>query len=452
MVELYDPFDEILGTTAKLNAGQEAAAEGVFEFLLSDEEEMIISGPGGVGKTFLLGFLADRIVPRYREACKLVGIKQQYFDIIFTSTTNKAADVLSQACKRQVNTTASFLHLRVREDYDTGVTQLSKTPKWEVHENLIIIVEECSMVDAALYAYLREGTHNCKIIYVGDHCQLAPVREKLSPIYNKQLRTYELTEPVRNAGQPALLDLCTQLRYTVENGIFYDIEEVPGVIDMFNEQEMEAWISENCIEQSNSQRILAYTNKRVMNYNDHIREVRKLPPEYTVGEMLVNASVFSYGKKNLSVEAEVEIKKISEDTSFIDIDRESRVEIRRADVYSTWAGMLYDVPLAVDRNYVNELAKYFWRERMYSLYFKCKNTFMDLRPLDACTFHKSQGSTYDTVVIDAYNLGTCRDAEMAARMLYVGVSRARNRVIFFGQLPEKFGTLYRATSRQIQTN
>lgn len=76
------------------------------------------------------------------------------------------------------------------------------------------------------------GTDNtCKIIYLGDHCQMAPVFEKISPIYETPKGFTLLTQAMRNAGQPALMNLCTQLRHTVETLEFYAIEEVPGVID-----------------------------------------------------------------------------------------------------------------------------------------------------------------------------------------------------------------------------
>ena len=46
-----------------LNQGQQAASDNFFEFLLSDEKEMIISGPGGCGKTHLMGHMIDEVMP-----------------------------------------------------------------------------------------------------------------------------------------------------------------------------------------------------------------------------------------------------------------------------------------------------------------------------------------------------------------------------------------------------
>ena len=75
------------------------------------------------------------------------------------------------------------------------------------------------------------------------------------------------------------------------------------------------------------------------------------------------------------------------------------------------------------------------------LYFKLKNEVMDLRFPYASTIHKSQGSTFDEVLIDLGSFRVCDDPETAARLLYVAVSRAKNKVFFYGKLPKKYGKL-----------
>jgi ATP-dependent exoDNAse (exonuclease V) alpha subunit len=72
-------------------------------------------------------------------------------------------------------------------------------------------------------------------------------------------------------------------------------------------------------------------------------------------------------------------------------------------------------------------------------YYDLKDNFADFRPRDACTVHKSQGSTKDLVLVDLNNIGSCNFTVMTARMLYVAISRARHRVILYGNLPPKYG-------------
>ncbi len=168
-----------------LNQGQEAAADAFMQFLFSDAKGFIISGPAGVGKTYLMNYIIDQTMPRYHEMCKLIDERPLYNDVVMTATTNKAAEVLSTSTGRPTSTIHSFLSLIVKEDFSTGRSKLQKSNGWRVHENKIVFIDECSMIESALFDTIQEGTHNCKIVYVGDHNQLAPVYEKISPVYRQ---------------------------------------------------------------------------------------------------------------------------------------------------------------------------------------------------------------------------------------------------------------------------
>ena len=424
-----------------LNAGQLATAEAFFEFLFNDEKELIISGAGGVGKTFLMSHLIDTILPNYQNTCKMLGMPIQYSDVVMTATTNKAAEVLAVATKRPTQTIHSFLGLRVQDNFSTGESTIAKTKKWKIHTDLIIFLDEASMTDRKLLTITRESTLNCKLIYVGDHCQLTPVKETVSPVFSQRLSMHVLTEPMRNSGQPALMALCNQFRNTVETGQFSPITLTPGVIDLVDLTELQAEIDKAFIDADTDAKILAYTNNRVNDYNDYIRELRGLTDTYTVGEHLVNNSAVDMGrdKKMLSVEERVTITKLSEYTNFIDIAPDVQLEVRYATLTNDFLTTYTDVPLPENKEHYQALIKHYQKVKNWVTYFKLKNEFPDLRPCDACTVHKSQGSTYDTVFIDLDNIGSCHNQDQVARMLYVAISRARNRIFLFGKLPTKYG-------------
>lgn len=424
-----------------LNAGQLAAAEAFFEFLFTNEKELIISGAGGVGKTFLMSHLIDTILPNYQNTCKMLGMPIQYNDVVMTATTNKAAEVLAVATQRPTQTIHSFLGLRVRDNYSTGESTIAKTKKWKIHHDLIIFLDEASMTDRKLLEITRESTANCKLIYVGDHCQLTPVKEIVSPVFKQRLSMHVLTEPMRNSGQPALMKLCNQFRNTVETGQFSPITLVPGVIDLLDLSELQAEIDKAFIDADTDAKILAYTNNRVNDYNDYIRELRGLTATYTVGEHLVNNSAVDMGRdrKMLSVEERVTITKLSDDTDFIEIEPGIKLEVRYASLANDFLATYTDVPLPENKEHYQALIKHYQKTKNWIPYFKLKNEFPDLRPCDACTVHKSQGSTYDTVFIDLDNIGSCHNPDQVARMLYVAISRAKNRIFLFGKLPSKYG-------------
>lgn len=425
-----------------LNSDQKIAADGFFDFLMGTDKEMIISGPGGVGKTTLMGHMIDNIMPRYLQTCQLMQIDPKYTDVMMTATTNKAAEVLGDASGRPTQTIHSFLNLKVQEDFKTGKSKLIKTGEWKVHSNMIIFIDECSMIDTHLRRHLLDATLNCKIVYVGDHCQLAPIMEPISPIYTDNLKQYVLLQQMRNNGQPALMQVCTQLRDTVETGKFKPIKIVPGVIDHLSPEEVAQEVNSHFLEPTTEHRILAYTNKKVVEYNDYIRQIREYPSDqYEVGEVLINNSAVKLRGGMLRVEEELKILEISKDIEKIKIQGDIYLEVRNMTLQDNFGGIWTNVPIPVDREYFTRLVKYYAGEKDWYTYFQLKNSYPDLRPRDACTVHKSQGSTYGTSFIDLTDVSMCRDPVVAARLLYVAFTRAKSRVVLFGDLAKKFGGL-----------
>lgn len=429
-----------MDTKDELNPGQRKAAEGFFNFLFGSEKELNISGPGGVGKTFLMGKLIDEILPRYFDTCKLMGIPPEYDSVVMTATTNQAAEVLGLSTGRPTETVHSFMNLTVKDDFKTGRSFITKTRNWVVHERKIIFVDEGSMIDTDLRNKILEGTKNCKIVYVGDHCQLAPVMEPLSPIYHNGLPFFELLEPMRNNKQPALMAICKQLRNTVETGVFDPIQVVPGVIDWLDDQQIQTELANTFLQQTLDARILAYTNNKVVGFNDYIRDLRQLPDEYGVGEMLIsNSAVQISMNSRLSIQEEVEIVEQAPLTIMEKIAAGGvELEVRETKL-RTRLGSVVSVKLPVDREHFAQLVKYFSQAKNWERYFHLKNTYPDLRQRDAATVHKAQGSTVDTVYIDVGNLSTCHQPNTAARLLYVAATRARSRIVMYGQLADKYG-------------
>ena len=315
-----------------LNAGQQEAADGFFQFLLGPNKEMGITGPGGTGKTFLLGHMIDQIMPQYFQTCSLMGMDPVYTEVDMTSTTNKAAEVLSLDCKRPTSTIQSFLNLKVSEDYSTGKSSLSKTNSWMVHQKKILFVDECSLVDTPLHNIIHEGTQDCKIVYVGDHCQMAPITEAISPVFCNNIPFYHLSEPMRT-NVSELHDLNNQLRTTVETGVFKPIKIIPGIVDLLTPQQMEIEIAKRFTAQTLEARILAYTNKKAIDYNDHIRYLRGLPDQFSVGEFLINNNAIPLKSYMLSVEEEIEILSIKPEAETICIgnfnDEDVTLEVLR---------------------------------------------------------------------------------------------------------------------------
>jgi hypothetical protein len=263
---------------------------------------------------------------------------------------------------------------------------------------------------------------------------------------------------MRNAGQPDLVRLCLQTRQQVETQDFQPIQLIPGVIDLLSPEEMQDMIRAKFEKQTKDSRILAYTNQRVIDYNTHIRDIRGLNEEYGVGEILVSNSTFMLTRtiesmdgdrsktytQSLSVETEVEILSQDEKITYLLIETTPNGEkiklAVRLTTFKTGLGQVFtDVPLSVNRSNHAALSKHYARIKNWKQFFYLKDGFPDLRPRDAATVHKAQGSSYDTVFVDLANLSECRNPLTAARLLNVAVSRAQNRVFFYGELSAKYG-------------
>lgn len=427
-----------------LNTGQQQAADSFLEFLFSPEKEFNLRGAGGVGKTFLMGAMLKHIIPEYKKQCKLVGITPKYEEVFMTATTNKAAEALSQATGINASTIHNYLRLVVHNNYKTGKTEIKPRRDWVARRGVILFIDECSMIDSSLYYYLMKTMkEDCKIVYVGDHRQCQPVMERSSPIYLNPMPSVELTQNVRSAGQPLLWDLANQLRQTVSDGVFRDITSIPGIIDHFNDEEMSRDLDQRFKSQNMDDRILCFTNERVKDYNGYIRNLRKLPDEVNKGDELIVGTAFEAENLVLPVETQVSVSHVSESFEFQIPDTEDTLMCRTVSLNKKMpSGQSYHLAGAkiaekdADRR---ALIKKYQKAKDWGPYFYMSSSFLDLRPHEAATVYKAQGSTYKTVIVDLQDIGSCHDPKQTAHMLYVALSRASDRIILFGHLPPKYG-------------
>lgn len=424
-----------------LNEGQKEASDGIFKFLTSEESCLIITGAAGYGKTHLMGSIIDNTIPTYLETCKMLKTKPKIDTVHMTATTNKAAQQLGIATGRPVSTIFSLLGIVVRVDYKTGKSFLSLKKNAPLIYNAVIFIDEHTYTSRELFPLLFERTVNCKFIFVGDKYQLTAVGEPNCIVDQKGYQTFELTEPMRNKGEPHLMELCNQLREGVRQTSFWDIQEQPGVIDWVRDGSVMQKIIDDMFSKENlDDRILAYTNKQVIAYNNYIRKIRGLPAQFTEGETLVSNEVLTVGVSPfIRIEEDVTIEEYITDT-FTKSIGEAELEVKTALVRNQY-DEVKEVDIPQNYHHYHSLLKYYARAKDWFTYYSLKEKLPDFRDRTAATIHKSQGSTYNTVIIDLTDVGTCNIPDMVARMLYVAVSRAKSRVILYGNLPSKYGRI-----------
>lgn len=422
---------------ATMNEGQKKAFIDLIHFLNDPTRKMHrLSGGAGTGKSWFISRVVDDLLKHRQPGVPIHSIG-------ITATTNKAAAVLSDAIphrKMEIKTIYSFMNLRVNENFSTGEVKCVPTRNWIVHDGILIIVDEASMVNKELMKYIEMGTtKNCKILFVGDKNQLNPVKEELSPVYSRPMSESLLTEPVRNSGQQALMDLCEQAVETVRTGVFTPIQEVPGVIDFVDGPQLKGLLEREYVQEDSSKRLLCYTNKRVVEYNKFIRELRGYGSTFAPGELLVNnTSVELVGKDRLYTDQLVEVVSVSPPQMRGDIVNGHDIPTMELRVKDPTTHALYSVEVFMDPEDRENVIKYYANLRKWDRYFKIKNNFPDLRSVASSTTHKAQGSTYESVIVDLEDIGKSTNKAQTARLQYVALSRPKKRLYIRGQLPPRY--------------
>ena len=427
-----------------LNEGQQAAEKAVFQFLLSDAKEFCLTGGPGRGKTFMMKHTMDTTMDSYMNGMQLLGLKPTISEMFVTATTNKAAEVLEKTTGYPCTTIHSFLKIKVKNNFHNGTTSCEKLSSFKIRSNIILFIDEASMIDSSLMAFIHEACdHTCKIIYIGDKDQMAPITENLSPVYAQPKNLVELTQPVRNADKPALIALCDQLKLTVQTGVFKPIVEVPGVIDFIDDAQLQKILDRDFISENVDSRVLCYTNARTNLYNEYIREIRGYPDRFSEGEILINGSNYSNASFQMKIEQSFVVNKVCPETFTVHLDPfNDACSMECYKITVSLAGITHadtaDILIPVDPKRKKDLMSYFKSHRKWQRFFELQNEYPDLRAKEASTVWKAQGSTYASVIVDLTNISTSRDNDQVARMLYVSASRPKNRIYFYGELGSRF--------------
>lgn len=415
----------------KLSTDQEAAMTKILDFFSSaDEKEMVLKGHGGTGKSFLMDTALHR-AQAHNQIMKMLRTPTNKLNLVLTATTNKAAKVLSDAVGREVRTIHSVLGLRVYNDYNTGKTVLHKSKATDVIENSIVIIDEASMINKELLKIIREQTSNCKVLYVGDPYQLAPVKENKSPVFDAVANQATLTTVHRQTAGNPIIQFSEYFRTALDTGKFTEVLPAGPEVQLLDPTAFQAEIDKSFTQlfmTPTTVRALAWTNRRVHELNEYIRHIQGKPAGFAVGDTILT---------NKPILAKNPNQKMYSTDSFATITGMQPGVMKGINGWDIKLGTNTQVFQAYQQKEVTALANQYKRAKEWAEFFYVQDNFADLRPIDACTITKSQGSTYDKVFIDLNDVAKCTSNSDIARMLYVAVTRARKSVIMTGSLPKR---------------
>jgi hypothetical protein len=251
------------------------------------------------------------------------------------------------------------------------------------------------------------------------------VKSTGTPVFDANFTGAALTTVVRQAEGNPIVDLSTKFRHTVNTGEFFrftpDGHHVQYMDrDAFNEAIKSEFTRPDWRYQDS--KILAWTNKCVIGYNHFVRNHVKGDPNFQVDDYAVCNSFVTVGRSSIKTDQLVQINAIEAES------------------------VRYEVPgnmVCVDGIWVfhpknlqewNAGIKKMRAKDNFGAVSEMESQWIDLRAAYACTINKAQGSTFDRVFVDLDDIRRCNSGDQIARMLYVGVSRARTQVFLTGDL------------------
>ena len=459
---------------------QVKAYNGLIDFINKPYDEndsrRALIGAAGTGKTYLVKALIENCSLSY----SLIGL---------SAPTHKACRVLNESINLpnlKSNTLQSDLGLKLNfniDNFDINRPPFDPRGRIKIGDYSLYIVDEASMIPQGLKIFLENTckSNQCKIIYIGDATQLAPVGELYSSAF-KGVTSYTLNEIVRQNEDNPIRPLLDMLRYDVNHKTFSFLNYIIRNKSKFNDDntmgyavctpnEFQQMVYNNFSDEELTQntdyaKIIAFTNNCVSNWNKFIRHIIIKDAEKSV--ITVNDLILSY--TTIVNQFNSCVIKNSEDYILKEVVNYThpKYDIKGFLVkfIAIHGGTTTSPLFVIDHadpnsimNYINtsnrmineaKTASSSIRSNKWKEFYEFKETCLLLadiikpngdilfkRDLDygfALTAHKSQGSTFDTVLVDVNDIVYNKygqpysNAEEINRRLYVACSRAKNKL------------------------
>lgn len=408
-----------------LTDDQRNAVSALTAFLANDNEHaFVLRGYAGTGKSTLVHYILDNI-QKIMTAIRTVDINFPHYSVELTATTNKAADNLAHITQQEVRTIHSFLGLQVETDYRTRKTNLVCRKKID-HKNIILFIDEASFIDSELLNWVFKKLKNSKIVFIGDPAQLIPVKSAYAPVFKASFPSAELTNVTRQAAGNPILELATKFRHAVNTGEFFSFKPDGHHIQHLPREDFYEVIKQDFSRadwNSQQSQVLAWTNKTVEEYNKAISGVCKGRTNFQAGDFVQSNKFYCKNKQTIKADQQVLVTGVGAPDVLYGVP---------GHVYTLNHTISAFCPDSlVDKS---ELLKRAKAADEFAIVREIEEDWIDLRPVYARTINKSQGSTYDRVYIDLDDIKKCTNADVMARLLYVGTSRPRHQLFLTGDL------------------
>lgn len=374
----------------------------------------VLSGYAGTGKTTLL----DHIV----QFAYATGIK-----VGITATTNKAVKVLMDRVKgNNYSTIHSVLGIRPKEVEDKEIFEPDRNAVSDPLSSFnLVIVDECSMISEQLLSIIKkENPGYVKVLFCGDPAQLQPINESISKCFSYAPST--LNEVVRHNN--TIAEKAVIVRDSTRRVGLEELLVDPEITRVTSKRDIYQWFK-GFKRYPDKIRMLSWTNNRVGYWNKVLRETDygKVMPPFVEGDIIM--------ANKPCVDNKTVVLMNSQEAIVERVKEEEKYHALRVSPITPGEDFKKSVKLYVlKEEFQNEMDKTLQRyaiQRNWSKFWRLKRSYHDIRHCYALTVHKSQGSTFENVVLDWNDIYLNKDAANRNQLVYVGLTRAAHQIIIY---------------------
>lgn len=418
-----------------LNEKQKEAVINIDSFIGSDQKEYLLTGRAGTGKTTTVQYINTRD-----------------YTVIGMALSHKAKEVLRESLKTRCITIAAATGKDKVDDLETGESYFINFGKAIVYDKILFIVDECSMITFEDRELLKELYPKAKFLYLGDKHQLPPINSVRS-IFEDSLDNVELLDNMRTGTESPIMTLLNniiQLQKQAERLNNVRIEDVINVLPTEHIETEDRTIYRNLpisqfYNKYGDSILLTYHVRKKEAMNIKFREaVLNFKEKYEPNEKLIfNNSIF---KDDIRIYTNSEIVTVNtvhsamyEFKTFLETSKE-KIEIKlEMPYYVLYTHEQPLEPIFVPSN-IEEVQRTLTRiktiavsepdikkrKRIFVNFYRLQAAFYDVSYAYAITSHKSQGSTYPYVIVDAKDILHSNMSMLdKLKCLYVALSRAK---------------------------
>ena len=445
-----------------LTEEQLAAKEFLLQGIKNKEPYLVLRGNAGTGKSTVIQHLVQ-------------DIQKLNLNVVIAAPTNKATKVLkTMSSKFEVKVFISTIHSllgifpRIKEvvdnDGDTVQIEVFEIDKSggeseELDGVSVMIIDEASMVSKELFSYIQQTAEpaGITVIFVGDPAQLPPINETES-IALKIRKQVRLTKLIRQAESNPVIKALTRIRDNLSDPkipIVTDHDENQGIIVEEDYRLVNTYIEKyftNFSDNPDRVRIIAWTRACVADYNNAVREFlygyeRSKAERFIPGEILVADSPYMKEIPPAVAGNPPNKLKILQNSEEVMIDMVT--EFVDSQGFKTWSLKTHntlteekkevivlhesEVPRYQEQLHTlqsqakaDKSKKYLWKQ-----YFALKERYANVNYAYAMTAHKSQGSTFENVIVIRSNIDKNSKIVERNQCLYVAISRCQKYTIVF---------------------